>query len=276
MRRIRMYLMIFLFLVVSGLIAKAYYDTNFFKVEELTITTSKLGTNQSFTVLQLTDLHNKQFGNHNEQLLHEIEQLDADVIVITGDLIDRKTDDLKNTFEFVEKLTAINNSVYFVSGNHEWENPLQESFFQGLTAKGIEIIDNQNRFMEIGEIPFQLIGVGDPSTEHDNLDHAMEGLNKDYVTFLLSHAPDLSRTSYPDPIDLILSGHTHGGQIRFPLIGAIAAPGQGFFPKFDKGLFELKERQQLYIDSGLGTSVIDVRMFNQSQMTLITVKGVDK
>ncbi|SFL80675.1 hypothetical protein SAMN04487943_10481 [Gracilibacillus orientalis] len=276
MRRVRMYLVIFLSLFVLGLIVKTYYDTNVFKVEGLEITTSKLEMDQSFTVLQLTDLHNKQFGDHNEKLLHKIEELDADVIVITGDLIDRRTDSLQFVFDFAEKLTAINSSVYFVSGNHEWENSKRESFFQGLADKGIQLIDNQNLSIEIENITFQLAGVGDPSTKHDNIEGAMDGLNVDDVTFLLSHAPDLSRTDYPEPIDLVLSGHTHGGQIRLPLIGAIVAPDQGFFPKYDQGIFDLNERQQLYIDSGLGTSLIDVRMFNQSQMTLITVKGVGK
>ncbi len=276
MRRGRLYFVLFLFLVVSGIMAKIYYDTNIFKVEELEITTSKLETDQSFTVLQLTDLHNKQFGDNNEKLLHEIEQLDVDVIVITGDLIDRRTDDLQFVLEFADKLTTINSNIYFVSGNHEWENPLRESFIQGLSKRGIQLIDNQNRIIEIRDISFQLAGVADPSTNHDNLELAIKGLNQDDVTVLLSHAPDLSHTEYSEPVDLVLSGHTHGGQIRFPLIGAIVAPDQGFFPKYDQGLFDLNERQQLYIDSGLGTSVIDIRMFNQSQMTLITVKGVGK
>ncbi|QGH35002.1 metallophosphoesterase [Gracilibacillus salitolerans] len=276
MRRGRLYFVLFLFLVVSGIMAKIYYDTNIFKVEELEITTSKLETDQSFTVLQLTDLHNKQFGDNNEKLLHEIEQLDVDIIVITGDLIDRRTDDLQFVLEFADKLTTINSNIYFVSGNHEWENPLRESFIQGLSKRGIQLIDNQNRIIEIREISFQLAGVADPSTNHDNLELAIKGLNQDDVTVLLSHAPDLSHTEYSEPVNFVLSGHTHGGQIRFPLIGAIVAPDQGFFPKYDQGLFDLNERQQLYIDSGLGTSVIDLRMFNQSQMTLITVKGVGK
>ncbi|WP_208590138.1 metallophosphoesterase [Gracilibacillus suaedae] len=274
MRRGRMFLFIFMLVVVLSGGAKIYHDTNLFKVENLEITTSKLDRDQSFTVLQLTDLHNKQFGDNNAKLLNKIEQLDADVIVITGDLIDRKTDDLQFSLEFADKLTMINPDIYFVTGNHEWENPLKESFIQGLNDKGIRIIDNQNSVIKLEEISFQLVGVGDPSTNHDDMELAMSGLNEDDMTILLSHAPDLSRAKYPEPVDVILSGHTHGGQIRIPLIGGVVAPDQGFFPKYDQGLFNINEHQQLYIDSGLGTSVMDVRMFNQSQMTLIKVKGV--
>ncbi|WP_163581222.1 metallophosphoesterase [Gracilibacillus saliphilus] len=274
MRRGRMFLLIFMLVIVLSGGVKIYYDTNLFKVEKLEIATSKLDKDQSFTMLQFTDLHNKQFGDNNKKLLDEIEQVDADVIVITGDLIDRKTNDLQFVLDFADKLTMINSNVYFVTGNHEWENPLRESFIQGLADKGVHLLDNQNRVIKLEGGSFQLVGVGDPSTNHDDMEPAMLGLNKEDVTILLSHAPDLSRSKYPEAIDLVLSGHTHGGQIRLPIIGAVVAPGQGFFPKYDQGLFDLNKRQQLYIDSGLGTSVIDVRMFNQSQMTLITVKGV--
>jgi predicted MPP superfamily phosphohydrolase len=77
-------------------------------------------------------------------------------------------------------------------------------------------------------------------------------------------------------VDLILSGHTHGGQVRFPLIGALVVPDQGFFPKFDKGAFNLGGNRHLYIDSGLGTSRLPVRFLNQSQISLIKITNHKK
>lgn len=75
------------------------------------------------------------------------------------------------------------------------------------------------------------------------------------------------------PADLILSGHTHGGQVRIPFIGALVAPDQGFFPKLEKGIYEFGTNQFLYIDSGLGTSVAPIRFLNQSQLSVIKITG---
>ncbi|SES25414.1 hypothetical protein SAMN04487944_12815 [Gracilibacillus ureilyticus] len=259
-----------LLLLGSG---KIYFDTNFFKVETITVETEKLAKDQSLTILQISDVHNKVFGEQNDELLEEVFELNPDIIVLTGDLIDRNTDNLDDMFYLADLLANMNPQTFYVSGNHEWDNPLREQFFEGLSERDVQIIDNENQVLDVHGKTIQMAGVADPSTEHDKLDEAIDGLSDQYFTVLLSHAPDMIETNYPDEIDLILSGHTHGGQIRFPLIGALVAPDQGFFPKYDKGLFTLKDNQQLYIDSGIGTSAVPVRLFNQSQMTLIKVEG---
>ncbi|SHN10816.1 hypothetical protein SAMN05216179_1933 [Gracilibacillus kekensis] len=260
-------------IILFSIIIKSYYDTHFVKIERLDITTGKLEENQSFTILQMTDLHNKQFNKGNQRLIDKIQSLDPDVIAITGDLIDRKTEDVEKALSFVEKIVEINPDTYFVSGNHEWGNPLHDVLFKGLEERKVRHLDNQNTKLEVGEIRFQLAGIGDPSTNHDSIEKALAGLDNNFFTVLLSHAPDVKEMPFPTPIDLTLSGHTHGGQISLPLVGSLIAPDQGLFPKYDKGLYQLNDKQQLYIDSGLGTSVIDARLFNQSQMTFITVKG---
>lgn len=76
--------------------------------------------------------------------------------------------------------------------------------------------------------------------------------------------------------DIILSGHTHGGQVRLPLVGTVIAPGEGLFPKFDKGMFNLNNGSLLYIDSGVGTSKLPIRLLNRSQMSLIKIVGTGR
>ena len=70
---------------------------------------------------------------------------------------------------------------------------------------------------------------------------------------------------------MILSGHTHGGQIRLPIIGGLIAPGEGVLPELDKEIFKIGGGRILYIDSGLGTSIIPIRLFNRSQISLISI-----
>lgn len=98
-------------------------------------------------------------------------------------------------------------------------------------------------------------------------------MNTDHYTVLLSHTPSITEIYEQIPADLILSGHTHGGQVRFPLIGALVSPDRGLFPKLDKGTYQLGAGLYLYIDSGLGTTRLPIRFLNQSQLSLITITG---
>jgi uncharacterized protein len=260
-----------LFTLVVG--AKAHYDTTTFKVEQVFIETTKLHVNDTLTILQLSDMHNKVFDKNNMKLLAKIKELNPHIIVITGDLIDRKTTDLTQMKHFIKELSLIHSNIYYISGNHEWTNPLREELFAELQKNDIQILDNTNTSITTKQSTIQLAGIADSSTNHDDISSALNELDPNLYTILLAHTP---QEEFNASIDLILSGHTHGGQIRLPFIGAIIAPGQDLFPTLDKGLFQLTENQHLYIDSGLGTSVLPIRFMNQSQLSFITINGVKK
>ncbi|UOQ47384.1 metallophosphoesterase [Gracilibacillus caseinilyticus] len=257
--------------IVVGI--KVYYDTNALKVAEVQLSNEKLNRNQSIQILQISDLHNKQFGEDNQKLLEKVIQLEPDVVVLTGDIVDRSTENIDDVLSFVEQLSISQSPVFYVSGNHDWDNPLHESLFKGLREAGVNILDNQNVQILLGHTSFQIAGVVDLSTGQSNIEHAVKGLDHQIFTVLLSHTPPVNQGPLPNEIDLIISGHTHGGQVRLPFIGAVVAPDQGFFPTYDQGLFALSVRQQLYIDSGIGTSMLPIRFLNQSQITLITISG---
>ncbi|MDL4839750.1 metallophosphoesterase [Aquibacillus rhizosphaerae] len=262
---------IVLTLLLFAIIAKVYYDTNYFKVNDIKLHSEKIAKNSELTILQLTDIHNKVFGDNNEKLINTIKEVNADLIVITGDLMDRRTEDLSDVFHLVDEITKVNSNVYFVSGNHEWENLYREELFNGLQERNVKLLDNLHMEVTADEVTVNIVGVGDYSTNHDNLELATTNLNKDLYTIILSHSPDMIEEYNHTSVDLTLSGHTHGGQVRFPFIGALVAPDQGFFPTLDKGLYELSDNQFLYIDSGLGTSMLPIRFLNQSQLSVITI-----
>ncbi|MCT2535713.1 metallophosphoesterase [Aquibacillus koreensis] len=260
------------FLMVTAIFRKVYKDTNRFKVNNVEFVTNKIPVGSNFTILQLTDIHNKVFGENNEELIATIKSRDADIIVITGDLIDRLTEEFDHAFHLIEKLVAINEKVYYVSGNHECDHPHKELFFAGLKERKVTILDNTNELVNINGVTFQLVGVANASTGHHQLSRALANIKNDYYTVLLSHAPNIIDEYHDASVDLTLCGHTHGGQIRLPLVGAIVGPDNTFFPKLDKGTFELDPNQYLYIDSGLGTTARPIRFMNQSQFSFITVK----
>ncbi|HHW36454.1 MAG TPA: metallophosphoesterase [Bacillales bacterium] len=262
--------------VTLGVATKIYYDTNFFKLNRVEFQSNKIPDGTEFTILQISDLHNKVFRSNNEDLIRTVNKINANIVVITGDLIDRRTKNLKDVLYFIKNITTVHKKVFYVSGNHEWANPLCEKLLDGLEGRNVMILDNQNTKLVDGRIVINLAGVADVTMKQDNLKKALQGLNKEHFTLLLSHNPCVIKKTGASSVDLILSGHTHGGQVRIPLIGALIVPDQSLFPKYDKGAFNLGANRYLYIDSGLGTSRLPIRFLNQSQLSLIKITNNKK
>ncbi|WP_339237963.1 metallophosphoesterase [Oceanobacillus sp. FSL W7-1281] len=262
-----------LLLAMLSLLIKVYFDTSTFKINREHFSSVKLEAGTELSVLQITDVHSRLFGEGNEQVLEKVRELDADIIVLTGDLIDRKTEDLEVAFELAEALVQINPETYFVTGNHEHENPEKEAFLAELEKRGVRILSNEHtQFEKDGQL-FNMAGVNDVSTNHEDISSAFSGLDTEKYTILLSHAPSVIQ-KYPDvAADIVLSGHTHGGQVRLPFIGALVAPDEGLLPELQKGVYPLGDARYLYIDSGLGTSALPIRFLNQSQISLITIQS---
>ncbi|WP_231495854.1 metallophosphoesterase [Paucisalibacillus sp. EB02] len=259
-------------LLLSSLV-KAYVDTNIFKINSVPFRTRKIPSDAKISILQLTDVHNKVFGHHNKKLVAAVKESNADIVVLTGDLINRGTEDFTNMFSFVTEIVNVNQNVFYVTGNHEMGNENVEVFLMGLHERGVTLLRNHNTQITIGNSIINIVGIDNESTNHEDLGQAFDGVNKDRFTILLSHSPSVVENYASIPADLILSGHTHGGQVRFPLIGAIVGPDNSYFPVLDKGVFEFEQEQYLYIDSGLGTTGYPVRFLNQSQISLIEVSG---
>lgn len=267
------WLMIFTLIILIIISTKIYFDTNEYKVNTVQFQSEKIPEGDELTILQISDLHNKSFGKNNEKLINIAENLNPDIIVITGDLIDRSTEDFNDIFSVIKNLVAANETVYFVTGNHEWENANTRDFLEGLRERNVKVLSNQSTQITAENVSFTLSGIDDASTNHEDITAAFQNVDQDLYTILLSHTPSVTEKYEDIPADLILSGHTHGGQVRLPFIGAIVAPDQGFLPKFDKGTFKIGQNQYLYIDSGLGTSVAPIRFLNKSQLSLIKITG---
>ncbi|UUI41893.1 metallophosphoesterase [Oceanobacillus oncorhynchi] len=261
-----------LLLAMLSLLIKVYFDTNTFKINREQFSSVKLEAGTELSVLQITDVHSRLFGEDNERVLEKARELDADIIVLTGDLIDRKTEELEIAFELAEALVQVNPDTYFVTGNHEHENPEKEAFLAGLEKRGVRILSNEHtQFEKDGQL-FNMVGVNDVSTNHEDMSSAFSNVDTDKYTILLSHAPAVIQ-KYPEvDADIVLSGHTHGGQVRLPFIGALVAPDEGLLPELQKGVYSLGDARYLYIDSGLGTSALPIRFLNQSQISLITIQ----
>lgn len=251
-----------------------YYQVNFSKVCYVTIQSEKLNEGDNIKILHISDVHNKKFPNDNKGLFKKIEKMNTDIIVITGDLIDDDTKDFRYIYSFIDDLLKINKNIYYVSGNHEWRTGRKNELAEGLKARKVKVLNNDNSIYIKGDLAINICGVDGAKTRYYDLDRGFNNINSNYFTVLLAHQPGIINNRESRKADLILSGHTHGGQIRVPFIGAIVAPGQGLFPKYDQGKFSIDNNTILYIDSGLGTSTLPIRFLDRSQMSLINIEAV--
>ncbi|HKL42806.1 MAG TPA: metallophosphoesterase, partial [Clostridia bacterium] len=119
-----------------------------------------------------------------------------------------------------------------------------------------------------------IIGLKDPDfhTSNDLEDQLMNLSEENNFQILLSHRPELINLYSKEKIDLIFSGHAHGGQFRLPFIGGIIAPDQGLFPEYTSGLY-VKDKSTLIVSRGLGNSIIPLRLFNQPEIIVLTIKN---
>ncbi len=230
-----------------------------------------------FRIAQISDLHNKVFGDNQSYLINELGKTNPDIIVLTGDLIDRRRFNLNAALIFVKEAITIA-PVYYVSGNHEaWSNQY-DLIKKELLQLGVSILDDQYIDLIKGEGSIRLLGLSDPDfltsrySEGTNTTKVHQSLqrNADPNRFqlLLSHRPELIQIYSQYNMDLVLSGHAHGGQIRIPFIGAIIAPDQGLLPKYTSGAYKVNETT-LVVSRGLGNSVLPIRLFNRPEIIVV-------
>ncbi len=259
--------------VTLATIPKVLIDTNMFKVQKIYLETDKFAEETRLRILQISDVHNKRSQIFQKLLIKKVREHAPNFIVLTGDIIDRSTKDFRSIFMFIDGLVATDIPLYFVSGNHEWENARRQRFLTELNKRNITILNNEHIKVAVNNQEINLVGIEDAATEHENMEKAFLNIVERNYTILLSHSPYIMNRYFSIPADLIISGHTHGGQIRFPFIGAVISPGKRFFPKLDKGLYKWGRGKNLYVDSGLGTSRIPIRFLNMSQISLINISG---
>lgn len=235
----------------------------------------------NFKIVHISDLHNKVFGKEQDKLIDKVEDLEPDIIVITGDLIDRRRYNLEKSMYFIN--SAVNIApIYYVSGNHEaWSGRFPE-IEERLIEASVKIIDDSETEIRRGNSSIKLLGLSDPdfltsdyidgtdtSKLEENLIRLSEG---EEFKILLSHRPELFELYSDNNIDMIFSGHAHGGQIRLPFIGGLIAPDQGLFPKYTAGSYT-SNTSTMYVSRGLGNSLFPVRVFNRPEIISVTLKS---
>ena len=234
-----------------------------------------------FRIAQVSDLHNAEFGEENEKLIELLSQTDPDIIVITGDLIDSRHTDIEIALEFARQAIKLA-PVYYVSGNHEARVHEYEDLKMGLIEASVIVLEDQKVQITREVESITLMGIDDPSFQEDYLfgdavsvtSSALSELQNesDRYTVLLAHRPELFETYVDAGVDLVFSGHAHGGQFRLPFVGGLVAPNQGLFPEYGAGLFS-EGSTNMIVSRGVGNSIIPIRFNNRPEIILVTLSN---
>lgn len=233
-----------------------------------------------YKIVVISDLHNAQFGRDNSQITKIIEKEHPDMIAIAGDLVDSNKTNIDTATALVHKLMQIA-PCYYVTGNHEaWIGSKFSELEEKLLDENVNILHNQVIILEKGGQTVQLAGLDDPDfTDRDSavqqsmLQTRLNQLNlSEEYCILLSHRPETFDAYVMEDIDLVLSGHAHGGQFRLPFIGGVVAPNQGFFPKYNAGVYA-KNNTTMIVSRGIGNSIIPVRFNNRPEIVVVEMNS---
>ncbi len=269
---------ILLIAILVGCSIFLYLQNNLISITEIKITSSKIPSSfKGYKILQISDLHNKKFGDNQDVLIQKMKSIDPDIIAITGDLIDSKSYDAEVSMQLIREMVK-KYPVYFVTGNHEQWSGKYNSLEKELKKYGVNVLRNEHVGIRKGEQEINLLGIDDPEFGTGNRDEgniiideikkAKIEMQPDRYNVLLSHRPEFIKEYTNERLDLVLSGHAHGGQVRLPFIGGLVAPNQGVLPKYTAGLY-VEQNTSMVVSRGLGNSIIPQRILNRPEIVVV-------
>ena len=225
-----------------------------------------------FKIAQISDLHNTEFGKENNKLLKLLKNEKPDIIAITGDVIDAFKTDTEISLNFLKQATELA-PTYFVRGKQGAGVQKYQKFKQDLKNNGVIVLENEKVVFEKSGQKINIIGIEDPLfLKERSTEEIIKSLSDENYTIVLAHRPELFNSYTKTGVDLVLTGHAHGGQFRLPFIGGVIAPGQGLFPELDGGLYK-KDSMHMIVSRGLGNSIIPFRINNPPEIIIAELKN---
>ena len=258
-----------------------FVSCNTIKERTYELNTPLLAEESSLRIVLVSDLHSTIFGKNQSKLIEKIKNINPDLIILSGDILDDKVPHLGTEL----LLSGINNilPIYYATGNHEyWSRDIQ-SIRNLLQSYNVNILSDNYVQININNNEIILAGIEDPDkkryeTPEYNQNESMEASFRELdgmelLKILIAHRPEKIEIYKGYSFNLILSGHTHGGQVRIPpVLNGLYAPNQGLFPKYAGGLYRHGETVHI-ISRGLSVNPRLPRIFNPPELVVIVIKS---
>ncbi|MCI7238148.1 MAG: metallophosphoesterase [Anaerococcus sp.] len=233
-----------------------YLDHEAYYAREKTIKLTSTKIKNEIRLSQISDLHSNPIANL-DQMLANIRTFDPHFIILTGDIIDYGTDrKIERSLYVLGKVMTLGKKTFLITGNHEERGPKLDIFLEKCKNLGITYLANSSVEFSINNNIVNLYGLKNFERSYTSYKPS-----PDKVNIILSHSFRDIRDDRVEDFDFVFSGHTHGGQVRIPLVGALLAPNEGILPKYDMGKYSYG-KGQVYIDSGLGNTFLPLRFLD--------------
>lgn len=264
--------------------------TNKIDVTEYSILNEKISQEfNDFKIVQLSDFHSNGYKDTTDIIINKIENINPDIVVMTGDMVSWEIGNI-DELEKLISLLSINYPIYYINGNHEQLLEITNlneynEFLNKIKSLGVTYI--KNNFVEIirdgqsinlYEIDIPLMEgnglyVKEGELDDDYINSKLSNIKSNKFNILLAHNPLFIDEYSSWGADLVLSGHIHGGIIRIPIVDVgVLSPEKKFFPKYDSGEFKVGDTTMI-VNRGIGTSSIKLRVFNNPEISVITLKS---
>lgn len=280
----------FILILLSAFVLAIAVVVGYFFITSKNLTINKYSLNESvissIRILQLSDLHSAEFGDNNKELVDLVKKQSPDLIVMSGDMINRDEENLDIITDLISSLSDVA-PIYYGYGNHEvdWIESFGFDLEDKLTQAGAVVLNNSYRDVSVNDSELRIGGymgyyrqpgmlTQDEEQKKIELDFANDFENTDRLKILINHIP----TQWVDwdyiniyPVDVVFSGHYHGGAIRIPIIDqGLYAPYVGWFPPYTKGMFT-GSQATCVLSTGLGSEHNIPRLNNPPDIVIVDV-----
>ena len=246
-----------------------------------TVDTPLLEEQSVIKIVLISDLHSTIFGKNQSVLIDMVREIEPDLIILSGDIIDDVVP-VTGTRLLLSGISGMA-PIYYVTGNHEYRSRKIHGIREELMSYGVIILSDSYVKIEINNNEIIIAGVDDPDkkiyetpnyNQNESMENAFRELDKEPLyKILIAHRPERIESYKRYSFNLVLSGHTHGGQVRFPpLINGLFAPHQGFFPKYSGGIYTHGNLKHI-VSRGLSVTPGLPRIFNPPELVVVILES---
>ena len=243
------------------------------------INTDKFNSKKTIRAVLITDLHSHIYGKNQDKLISKIKKQNPDIVLLAGDIADYEApiDGARLLLDGIKNIGPI----FYVSGNHEYWSCDIKNIKQIIRSYGVTVLEHEYKEIIVNDIPIIIAGIDDPEWINYENNSSGKSMDKNFkeLTFknqfkiLLAHRPEQIELYKKYLFDLVVSGHTHGGQVRIPLLlNGLIAPNQGWIPKYAGGMYKHDGITHI-VSRGTSFSPLLPRVFNPPEIVVIDISA---